>query len=232
MSEYRAVKLADGFYAIEENMVRVFLFEGEDEAVLIDAGFGTGDLKAFVATVTDKPVTRVILTHADGDHTGNCHQFNEAWMHPAEYARFRSKSGEKQPTLHPLWEGDEICIGAYALTVIHIPGHTPGSIALLEKEKRFLIGGDSVQNGSIYMFGEGRSMDAFVCSMEKLLGIAGCFDTVYPSHADLTLTADILPHLRQGALDVLAGKIPDQDPTRDLPCRMYDCGEVRFFFNF
>ena len=230
MSVYSAVKIADGFYAIEENMVRVFLFEGEDEALLIDAGFGTGDLKAFVATLTDKPVRRVLLTHADIDHTGSCHQFEEVWMHPSEYARFKVKDGEPAPIMHPLWEGDEIKIGAYTLRVLHIPGHTPGSVVYLDSAHRFLIGGDSVQTGSIFMFGEGRDMRAFVCSMEKLQRYADAFDTVYASHSELRVTENLLPHLRQGALDVIAGKIPDQPPGRELPCRLFDCGKVRFFY--
>ena len=45
---------------------------------------GGGDLKAFCATLTDKPVRRVVLTHADPDHTGCCGQFETVLLHPAE----------------------------------------------------------------------------------------------------------------------------------------------------
>ena len=86
-SPYRSFSPAPGFHVVEEGgnmVVRMFLFEGEDEALLVDAGFGGVDLKVFCATLTEKPVRRVVLTHADPDHTGCCAQFDAVLMHPAE----------------------------------------------------------------------------------------------------------------------------------------------------
>lgn len=228
---YQAVRLAPGFYAIEENGVRMFLLEGDGKAVLIDTGFGSGDLKSFLSTVTELPVTKVINTHADMDHLGCNHQFDSIWMHPAEFDRYVAPGKYDLSCLRPLWEGEVIEVGDYRLEVVLIPGHTPGSIALLEREKRFLISGDSVQDGAIFMFGNGRSMPAYVCSMDKLLALAPCFDVVYPSHSGLTVKPELLPLLRQGALDVMAGKIAELPPIWEgMPCKLYDCGEVKFLY--
>ena len=230
-SSYSAFSPAPGFHVIEEGgrmVVRMFLFEGEDEALLVDAGFGGGDLKAFCATLTDKPVRRVVLTHADPDHTGCCGQFETVLLHPAEYDRCRNKNKLDFSAVRPLWEGEKLRIGARELEVLLIPGHTPGSIALLDRENRMLIGGDTVQNGGIFMFGEGRSLPAFVASIDKLLALGDVFDLCYASHGEPTVPRDILPQLRQGALDVMAGKIPAQEPPRPMPCKFYDCGNVRF----
>ena len=38
------------------------------------------------------------------------------------------------PTIHYLNNGDVIELGNHLLEVIHIPGHTPGSILLLDKK--------------------------------------------------------------------------------------------------
>ncbi len=228
---YRSFSPAPGFHVIEEGgnmVVRMFLFEGGSEALLIDAGFGGGDLKAFLATLTDKPVRSVVLTHADPDHTGCCGQFERVLMHPAEYDRCRFKNKVDPAAVRPLWEGDRLRVGGRTLEVVLIPGHTPGSIALLDRENRILIGGDSVQSGAIFMFGEGRNLPAFVASMDKLLSLGDVFDVCYASHGEGTVTRDILPALRQGALDVMAGKIEPQEPPRSMPCRFYDCGRVRF----
>ena len=63
----------------------------------------------------------------------------------------------------PAFEGDIIDLGERKLEVIHVPGHTPGSITLLDREERCLIGGDPVQiDGEIYMFGLHRDMEAYV----------------------------------------------------------------------
>ena len=229
---YRLVELVPGFYVIEEQAVRMFLLVGSEEAVLIDTGFGGGDLKAFLQQVCPVPVTRVINTHADIDHLGCNHQFEPILMHPAEFDRYTNGGKRAAEGLIPLWEGDRIAVGDYTLEVILIPGHTPGSIALLEREKRFLISGDSVQDDAIFMFGAGRNMPALIRSVEKLEGLSGCFDVIYPSHGSLTVTPDVLPKLKQGALDVMAGQVEGQPPIWEgMPCKLYDCGGVKFLYD-
>ena len=230
---YKAIKLAPGFYAVEESGVRVFLVEGDDEALLIDTGFGSGDLKSFLAEVTKLPVTRLINTHGDMDHVGCNHQFDSIWMHPAEFDRYCAGGQRSLEQVHPLWEGDKVTIGQRTFEVILISGHTPGSIALLDRENRILISGDTVQNDAIYMFGPGRNLPAFVHAIEKLEGMADQFDVVYPSHGDLTVSPDILPVLKQGAVDVMAGRVEAQPPVREgMPCKLYDCGAVKFLYDF
>lgn len=229
--QYRAVPLAPGFWNIEEEGVRMFLLEGEDEALLVDAGFG-GPLKSFLAAVTDKPVRRVVVTHSDGDHTGACGQFDEILMHPAEFERYMSRGGPAPERVRPLWEGERLAVGSRTLEAVLLPGHTPGSLALLERRERFLLAGDAVQNAPVYMFGPGRNMPAFVRSTEKLMAMAGAFDRIYCCHGDRVLAPDILPALRQGALDTAAGLVPGRPPIREgMPCRLYDCGAVRFLYD-
>ena len=47
-----------------------YLVVGEDRGVMIDTGFGTENVQAFVQTLTDKPVDWVANTHGHFDHTG------------------------------------------------------------------------------------------------------------------------------------------------------------------
>ncbi|MCM1489810.1 MAG: MBL fold metallo-hydrolase [Muribaculum sp.] len=46
-------------------------------------------------------------------------------------------------------DGDDIKIGNGTLRVLHVPGHSPGSIALYDKEDGFVIVGDTLFEGSI-----------------------------------------------------------------------------------
>lgn len=224
---YQAFALRPGLWRIEEGGVRMFLFEGAEEALLVDTGFGTGDLPAFVKTLTDKPL-RVVNTHADRDHVGCNGAFPAAYMHPAEMDRYASQNQSTVPL--PLWEGEVIEAGAYKLEAVLIPGHTPGSIALLDRAHRFLISGDSVQKGSIFMFGPGRNLPAYIVSMEKLKALSGTFDEVYPSHGPLEVTADILPSLIEAARLLKAGKLEGKDPERDLPCKLYSHAGCHFLY--
>lgn len=184
--DFKSYKIAEGFWNIEQNNggVRCFLFEGNDEAMLVDTGFG-GDLKSVCDKLTDKPIF-VVSTHSDGDHIGCDHQFTKRYLHPAEMDAYERRNGRPANAL-PIWEGDVIDLGTFAFEVILLPGHTPGSIVLLERSKRFLIGGDTVQGGEIFMFGDGRNLNAYIASMEKLIQISSAFDIIYGSHAQLEL---------------------------------------------
>ncbi|MBN1247835.1 MAG: MBL fold metallo-hydrolase, partial [Anaerolineae bacterium] len=61
----------------------VYLVAGEGHALLIDTGWGEGDLKAHVATLTDLPLW-VVNTHGHRDHTAGNGQFDEVYVHTAD----------------------------------------------------------------------------------------------------------------------------------------------------
>jgi glyoxylase-like metal-dependent hydrolase (beta-lactamase superfamily II) len=229
MSEnsYVAFEISPGAWRIENEGVRCILFIGTKQALLIDSGFGTGDLKAVVDSITSLPVM-LVNTHADGDHTGCNHQFETAYMHPAEFATF-AESGAKGD-VSPIWDGDVIDIGGRELEVILIPGHTQGSIALLDRANRVLVGGDSVQPGPIFMFGTGRDIRAFIASMEKLDAIRSEFDDVYAGHGEFPVSSGVLPGLIAGAKELLAGKLEGRDPPFEMPAKWYETTGAAFFY--
>ncbi len=227
------VKISDHFWIFEENGVRSFLFEGDRRAMLIDTGFGTLQIRELAEGLTDLPIF-LVNTHTDKDHTGRNVDFKPVYMHPAEMDHYKNALPEGccMEDVCPLWEGDIIDLGYWKFEVILTPGHTPGSIMLLEREKRMLISGDSIQNGDIFMFEAGRNMQAFQNSLKKMIAMADAFDSIWPSHGSYPLTADIIPGILKGAQDLLAGKLPDQDPPRPMPCRKYVCDVAAFLYQF
>lgn len=227
------VKVEDHFWIIEEEGVRSFLFEGDKKAMLIDTGFGTLPLRGIVAGLTDLPVF-LVNTHTDKDHTGCNRDFRPVYMHPAEMEHYKNSlpEGCRMEDVQPLWEGDVIDLGFWKFEVLLTPGHTPGSIMLLEREKRMLISGDSIQDGDIFMFGAGRNIQAFQCSLEKMAAMADAFDSIWPSHGSYPLTADIIPGIIQGVEDMLEGKLTEQEPPRPMPCKKYVGSAVGFLYQF
>ena len=192
MSEYTINQIAENFYVIElDNAIRSFVFIGDQNALLIDSGTGAGNFKEIVEQITHLPII-ALFTHAHGDHIGAAKYFDKRLMHPSEFDYYAFEAPETV-SMEPIWEGDIINLGTYRFEVILIPGHSPGSIALLEKEKRFLIGGDSIQfGGPIIMLGSERSFEAFQASMKKLQGILHEFDTIYASHNDLIVQPETI----------------------------------------
>lgn len=227
MENYKVSIIRENFYCIDQGHVRCFLLVGDKEALLVDTGTG-GNLRELIEGYTKLPI-RVIFTHADNDHTGSADQFERRHMHPSEFDYYKSHA-EKSVTMEAVWEGDIIDIGTYSFEAILIPGHTPGSIALLEREKRFLIGGDSIQIGSIFMFGNGRNFHAYRASMKKLEERIYEFDTVYASHNVLSVDAKTINKLYEAAGKVMENKIhgrPEERFGGRVNC--YETDGVSFF---
>ena len=196
-------------WAETDQGVRIFLLAGREKALLIDTGMTGLDLHAITSPHTDLPL-QLLNTHADRDHIAGNAQFQEFYMHPSEAAFYRNVQ-HGSGRLLPVFDGDLIDLGGRTLEIIHLPGHTPGSITVLDWENRCLIGGDPIQeDGNIYMFGDHRNMDAYIAGLERLLE-RGDFDFIYPSHAKEKVSRDVIPELIDGAKDILAGKIPGKE---------------------
>lgn len=224
-----AVRIDDSTYRIEDNGVRCLLFIGTDRALLMDAGFGAaGSVKDVVMSLTDKPVTFVV-SHADQDHIGNYSEFGAAYMHPSEMAHFFQNAKPDYP-VRSLWEGDIIDLGGRKLETVHIPGHTPGSIALLDRSNRVIAAGDSVSGGPVFMFGNERSIRAYTASMEKLTGIQGAFDEIYPSHGPFPLPATYIEKALAAARKLQAGELSPEEPPFPIPAKVYMYDGAGFLF--
>jgi glyoxylase-like metal-dependent hydrolase (beta-lactamase superfamily II) len=65
-------------------------------------------------------------------------------------------------------EGDVIETGHRSFEVLHLPGHSPGSIALWDEETGSLFPGDIVYDGVIVDTGPGASLSAYLPTMERL----------------------------------------------------------------
>jgi len=204
MKEIEFTEIENGFFFIDYEFVRSFMFVDAKQILLIDTGMGNG-LKKKIDEKWGLPI-KVIFTHSDGDHTGEAADFETCYMHPSEMALFRTKNNGNQ-TISPVWEGDVLTVGDYELEVLLLSGHTPGSIGLFDKKKRFLLSGDSIQTGPVFMFGDHRSFDAYIASIRKLKAMEEQIDWFYSCHHDLKVPVSILNDLLEGAEKMRKGEL-------------------------
>ena len=197
------VQINSDTWRIEDTGVRFFVLEGTEKAMMIDSGMNTPDAAEFAGTLTSKPL-ELLNTHADRDHISGNASFDRCFMSPAEEENYRAAGGAG--TVIPLYEGQIIELGDRPLEIIEIPGHTPGSVAILDINRRVLISGDSVQDGKIFMFGKFRDLKEYVSSMKKLLKYTDRFDSIFPSHGSIPVEPDIIPKLIEDAEQILSGK--------------------------
>ena len=214
------IPMGEGTWRIDDGGVRFFLLAGTEKALLIDSGMTVRNAKEIAETLTELPL-ELLNTHADRDHIGSNAEFERFYMHPDEEPVYR-RSGLGGELL-PVRDGDSLDLGDRELRIFHLPGHTPGSIAVLDVKNRALISGDPIQEkGRIYMFGGHRDLGAYVRSLEGLEAYTGLFDEIWPSHAELPLEPSVIRRLREGAQAVLDGKISGT-PTELHGCRIRAC---------
>ena len=197
------IKVNDDTWRFEDDGVRFFLFAGTKKAALIDSGMKVPDARKLAEGLTDLPLI-LVNTHADPDHISGNAAFEEVYMSPEEEDNYRANGG--QGKINPVREGDVIDLGDRPLRIIDIPGHTPGSIAIIDEKNRIMIGGDSVEDGNVFMFGERRNIDRYIESMKHLLEFTDSFDTIYAMHGSFPVKNDLIEKLIEGAQLIKDGK--------------------------
>src|SRR3954467_8870426 len=100
---------------------------GTGQALLIDAA---AEPKALLALIDGAALRPVVTTHGHWDHHRALPQVVEATgaqtvAHPAD------ADDLPVPVTRPVEHGDTIPVGDQVLEVVHLRGHTPGSIALV-----------------------------------------------------------------------------------------------------
>ena len=225
------VKMSKNSWRIEDEGVRFFLLAGDEKALLIDSGMKIHNAKEIAQQLVSLPI-ELLNTHGDIDHVGSNGEFEKFYMSPAEasnYYRTQKKTG----SFIPVENGDILDLGSRKLEIIHIPGHTPGSIAVLDIDNRILYGGDTVQDGGIFMFGVQREFHAYMHSLKKLEKCRGRFDEIYPSHGSIPVQPELISELYEGAASILEGATTGVDVEfHGIPLKQYDVGCAKFLCDF
>jgi glyoxylase-like metal-dependent hydrolase (beta-lactamase superfamily II) len=248
-SWFDVYKLAEGTYAIyEPNQFEeaiCYVVEGEDRAILIDAGTGIGNLKDVVQQITSLPVS-VVLTHEHYDHVGSAHLFSEVAHYDNTIGINVLRNGVGNERLQGyvteeyLWkplpegfdpaawtippivpttlyrEGDTIDLGGRTLEVIYTPGHSPGSMCLLDTKERLLFTGDVFFPGPLYAHPADVNIDHYRESIDKLAARLGEYDYLCSGHNDPWVKSEVILRVKTAFNTIFAGegKFTEDDGLR------------------
>lgn len=147
---------------------------GNDERIdtaLTNLGVGWGD------------VDHVVLTHLHGDHVGGLPAVLSASETAVPYAGEADVAGiSSSRPIVAVNDGDEIL----GLEVIATPGHTPGSISILDEAEGLLIAGDAINTSDGQVIGANpdfsQDLEASADSVKVLA--QRNFDTLVVGHGD------------------------------------------------
>lgn len=188
-----------GVVHFEDNIDSSFyLIEGRDKALLIDTGCGGGNIHHLASAFTDKPI-ELAVTHDHGDHDAHAMEFSKVYMHRADIdgmrekqERFRIPENKRLDPAHftPVEDGSVIPLGDSVVRVLHIPGHTAGSVVFVDEGRKVVFTGDAIGSGvGVWMQLPGcSSVDEYRLALKHLL------TELYPYRNYLYLGG----HFRQG----------------------------------
>jgi glyoxylase-like metal-dependent hydrolase (beta-lactamase superfamily II) len=189
-SWFTAASVAVNTWKIDDNgNDNIYLLAGIKQALLIDTGVGRSDLAGFVRTLTKLPVV-VINTHGHPDHSGGNSQFSEILAHPDDFGAIRNYMRPNNPQtgsttqLSPLTDGQHIDLGNRVVEIVTTPGHTPGSICVIDPSTERVFTGDT-SNGIVWLFlRESLPLETYLSSLQKLKIRTVGIKTIMTGHAD------------------------------------------------
>ena len=200
--------------AISEYM---YLVEGEDRALLIDAGCGVGNIAAYVGTLTKLPLT-VVLTHGHYDHCGGMYRFDEVHLNREERIpaaiHYTEEVGARIAKEHGFSDDPEAVTrirdirmldledgrvfelgGGVEVEAICCPGHTVATMAMLIRPDRLLLTGEACHWITYLHFESGLTVERFRKSLVKLQTRESEWDSLLLSHPVVEAPKSLIPEM-------------------------------------
>jgi hydroxyacylglutathione hydrolase len=218
----------------------IYLLAGEERALLIDTGWGVDDLPALVRSLTSLPLTvvnthghhdhfsgndlfgqtasgPVLLNQADWCMVKPMPPRERRWVIDKMLSRrlprsislehWRPAPGHEFGDLN---DGDSIDLGGRSVAVIAVPGHSPGSVALLEKPGGLLFTGDSVLPCVWVHLEESSPLSGFLASLRRLQSRRSEITGILPAHGHEQLVPhppEMLDDLTAGVARIVSGEL-------------------------
>ena len=236
----------------------MYLLEGAECALLIDTGWGAGNLRAHVEKLTAKPVT-VVLTHGHLDHAGGCGEWESVLMLPGAEADLRTCRRlpfdiSKLP--YPNYEhkyvkdGDIIDLGGRSIELLDISAHSNGSLAFLDRKNGYLFVGDELESTQVLLydtdpeigvpFDLDQRLRTHHANMLRLKSLEGQWNAIFPAHNGAPIAQSYLDDTIALTEHIYAGDAVVEDKLNHVHAEASDpehklCrvrwGKVSFFVN-
>lgn len=212
-----------------------YLIEGEQSALLFDTGNGIANIAAVVHKLTSKPV-HVLNSHSHYDHVGGNALFPSIYGMETDFTRSRQAGMRNQdirievspaalcrPLPHGVSEdshigeayqiekfisdGHRFDLGGRQLEVLHVPGHTPDSIALIDRAAGLMWSGDSYYSGPIWLYAPETDLVAYEKSVNRLAAEVPNLKALLPAHNTPWVEPGALLQLQSAVVKLRSGQL-------------------------
>lgn len=150
----------------------MYLLEGNDKALLLDTGYGVGNLRTFVSRLTEKEIIAA-NTHFHPDHAAGNGEFEKVYM-SSGYEKDRHSVEDEGavpfdikklpfPDYEKIFlhDGDTIELGGRSITAIEAaPAHCNSTIFYYDEKYRLFFCGDDLESAQVMMFDNSNNPEA------------------------------------------------------------------------
>jgi glyoxylase-like metal-dependent hydrolase (beta-lactamase superfamily II) len=218
-----------------------YLIVGTRSALLFDTGMGIGDIKRVVDRLTRLPVTvlnsHTHLDHVGGnadferilamatEYTrtnarGFSHERVKSEVEPDalchglppgfDAAAYRTRAYTPNLFIF-IKDGHTIDLGGRRLTVLHVPGHTPDAVALLDAAAGRLFTGDSFYDGTIWLFARETDLGAYAASVDRMAALVPRLKALHPAHNVAVSKPEALRRLKAAVERIRSGQAKGEE---------------------
>lgn len=149
-------------------------------SVLVDAPAGAGEIMESLAGTEPR---YILLTHSHRDHTGALVELKAGLRIPLAVHDADAGDLPVSPEIR-LKGGDTLSFGKLRLSVLHTPGHTPGSLCF--KTGRYLLAGDTIFPGGPGHTKSPADFNRLVESLRSQIFTLDDGTRLLPGHGDAT----------------------------------------------
>jgi Zn-dependent hydrolases, including glyoxylases len=224
------LEIGNGIYAITAPLgEQIYLLIGNEKALVIDNGMGIGSVKSYISQLTDLPLMAVV-THGHPDHAGGNGEFEEVWMHSADKNTFeemcpveyrigdiRKIFAQIVPTLEnhmipherkfrPIDNVESIDLGGRELEVLHIPGHTAGSICLFDRNSKTLFSGDMLNQQTWLYLEYSTPLEIYYESLIRIKEKDWQIKSIQTGHSAEAKSPELLEDMIECAKKIITGE--------------------------
>ncbi|MEA2476860.1 MAG: hypothetical protein QOC87_1059 [Actinomycetota bacterium] len=160
------------------------------DAFIVDGSF---EAKKIVEASNGANIVAILQTHGHYDHVQALAALKENFDVPV-----LAHDGDEYPVPidRILSDGERLELGKRTVTVLHTPGHTPGSVCFVSGSH--LISGDTLfPGGPGNTWGDRGAFEQIIGSIESKLFVLDDATAVYPGHGDDTTIGNEKPHLQE-----------------------------------
>ena len=170
-TEHNIFPITDGVWRIfvpfEDLFTTVYVEKRDTGVGIIDSATYSSDVDDYILPalcalgIDPDTVEYIALTHTHTDHAGGAQRLAEICKNARVYAH----PCEENAAFLPICDGE--VVGGF--TVVHLPGHTKGTVAFLDRRERILLSGDCLQLGGVGKYRSGVVFrEDYLSSVRKL----------------------------------------------------------------